>query len=126
LNRPAWSVDMIRDGIDTLVQQLSALSERELIEVLNRVFEVHARKFDGEGMNPDFGDRYALVKTHFVEDDDKQPYVQFMCRPSRPYRLEPNDEAVESGGCPKCGVSVVCTDKLATCPVYGTECVECT
>lgn len=114
------------DQINTMVLQLLALNERELTEVLNRTFKVHARKFDGEGMNPDFGDRYALVKSHFVTGEDEEPYIQFLCSPSEPYLLEPHDEALESGGCPTCGVSVACTDKLATCPVCGTKGIECT
>lgn len=112
--------------IQQVVMQLLKLNERELIEILNQVFEVHARRFDGNGMNPDFGDRYALVKSHFIKGEDQEPYVQFLSIPSEPYLSRPHDEALESGGCPTCGVSLACTDKLATCPVCDTTRVECT
>lgn len=112
--------------IDKIVAQLTALNERELTDTLNRVFEVFAKRFDGEGMNPDFGSRYCLVRTSFVKGEDDEPYVKFLAERSEPYWTEPWDEALDSGRCPTCGVLVACTDKLAICPVCGTKRVECT
>lgn len=112
--------------IDDIVAQLTGLNERELIDVLSNVFDVFASRFDGNGMNPDFGDRYALVRTSFIKDESDEPYVEVLCRPSEPYLLVPHDEALESGRCPTCGVLVACTDKLATCAVCGTKRIECT
>ncbi|HEY8025825.1 MAG TPA: hypothetical protein VIF60_14755 [Burkholderiaceae bacterium] len=117
---------MISEAMDNIVSQLTALNEREFVEILNRVFDVFAKKFDGEGMNPDFGDRYALVRTSFIKGESDEPYVEILCRPSKAYLLTPHDEAIETGRCPTCGVLVACTDKLATCSVCGTERIECT
>lgn len=44
------------------VAQLSALNERELIEVLSRVFGAFAQQFDASG---DIGQRYALARSSF-------------------------------------------------------------
>lgn len=114
------------DEINSIVTQLTALNERELIDVLNKVFEVFGDKFDREEINPDFGDRYALVRTNFSKEDPAEPYITVLCVPSEPFLLSPHDEAIESGRCPTCGVFVVCTDKLATCPICGTTHIECT
>ena len=114
---------MNETDVERTVAQLSGLNERELIEVLSRVFDVFAKKFDAAG---EVGDRYSLVWSSFEKGVDKEPYVEFLGVPSRRYRLEPNDEALDNGECPTCGVTVACVDKLATCPVCGTADVECT
>lgn len=112
--------------LDDLVSRLTALNERELIDTLNRAFEVLGKRSDGNGPNPTSGVRYCLVQTVFEKGEDDEPYVEFLGVPSEPYLAQPWDEALESGGCPTCGVIVACTDKLATCPVCGTRKVECT
>jgi hypothetical protein len=117
---------MTSKEIDDVVARLTALNERELIDVLGFAFDVFAAKFDSNGMNPDFGDRYALVRTSFIKGESDEPYVAVLCRPSEPYLLAPHDEALETGRCPTCGVLVACTDKLATCAVCGTKRIECT
>ena len=114
---------MNRTDVERTVAQLSALNERELIEVLGRVFDAFAKKFDAAG---EVGDRYSLVWSSFEKGEDKEPDLHFLGVPSQTYLQQPNDEAVDYGGCPTCGVTVACVDKLATCPVCGTTNVECT
>lgn len=117
---------MTPEEIENTVAQLTTLNERELIEVLSRVFDVFAQRFDGLGINPYFGDRYALLRSSFVAEESDEPFSQVLCLPSEPYLLKPHDDAIESGRCPTCGTLVACTDKLATCAVCGTKRVECT
>lgn len=111
------------NDIDSTVAHLSSLTERELIEVLSRVFSEYAKKFDA---SEDRGDRYVLVRSSFEKGEDAEPYLQFMGLPSERYLGYDQDAAYENGGCPTCGVTVACVDKLATCPVCGTTGVECT
>lgn len=108
---------------DRLVADLQALSERELIEVLTKLFELHARRFDS---TEDRGKRYVLAISHFEKGEDAEPYIHFCGVPSAMYWTENRDEALDHGTCPTCGVEVTCVNKLATCPVCGTTGVECT
>jgi hypothetical protein len=114
---------MSSNEISKVVDCLTSLNERELIEVLNRVFEGFAKRFDVSG---DVGNRYALASSSFEKGEDQEPYVEFLGSPSEPYLGYVQDGAYENGGCPTCGVTVACVDKLATCPVCGTIKVECT
>lgn len=90
---------------------------------MSRVFGAFAQQFDASG---DIGQRYALARSSFEKGEDKEPYVHFLGVPSEMYWQQSNDEALDYGKCPTCGVTVACVNKLATCPVYGTTGVECT
>lgn len=109
--------------IDKVVELLSGLRERELVEILSRVFDNFSQKF---AASDDFGDRYALVRSSFEKGEDKEPYIHFLGLPSEMYWQQSNDEALDYGRCPTCSVTVACVNKLATCPVCGTTGVQCT
>jgi len=108
---------------DEIVDRLTSLNERELIEVMSRAFDVFAKKLEASG---DIGVRYVLVQSSFQKGEDKEPYLEFLGMPSEHYLGYLQDTACENGGCPTCGVIVACVDKLATCPVCGTKGVQCT
>jgi hypothetical protein len=116
------------EAIATVVKILTECNERELIATLNQVFEVYAKRFDGEGPDRDFGGRYSLVRSSFEhgEDEADGPYIEFLCSPGEPYWSEPWDEALDSGRCPICRVIVGCVNKLANCSVCGMNNIECT
>jgi rubrerythrin len=109
--------------MDEIIDRLTLLNERELIEVMNRAFHVFAKKFEAAG---DVGVRYVLAQSSFEKGEDTEPYIEFLGVPSESYLGYIQDAAYENGGCPTCGVIVACVDKLATCPICGTTGVECT
>lgn len=97
---------------------------RELIGTLNQLFDIFNNDFMKDKATQ--GERYVLARTNFEPEWDSEPYIQILATPSNKYLLKEHDEAIESGACQLCGVSILCTDKLAKCPVCGALDVECT
>lgn len=105
-----------------ITEKLSSLTERELIEFMAPVLQAFAKK-TGEQDSVSYA---MAVVDYWLPNPEDEPFVRLMGLPSDPNRFEPGDDAVESGTCPRCGVVVACTSKLAVCPVCGMRDVECT
>ena len=109
----------------SLADQLLALPTPELVDVLRRVLQ--ARRHSANGIDSCLvlaEINWESGKAHGLQNwEDWQ--VAAVAWPDREHYeggFGPEPELWESGRCGNCGIEVVSTAKVATCPICATTC----
>lgn len=115
---------MNREALNSMVEDLSKLSESQLLVLLNLTFDKIKKE------NLDFEESYIFANTLFDPSYDDCPGVYVYALPVNFINIIDEliscDVVANFGACPKCKTEVNCVTKEAICPVCGYIGIECT